>query len=174
MKSEELYKEFNLLLLKKIAYTKELFTLKDGYISTKIVSGKKYSYLQKKTDGRVQSEYIKEENLPLIKSHLKRRGEIVKEVELLDEQLNQLEGAAVILDEGIYHKFIILRRCALMDSMPIEVRKMSLEFGDAMTALEGIPASVETLQHLSLWAADQCSFRDSYLQTLAKYNLIEA
>ena len=60
-----------------------------------------------------------------------------------------------------------------MDSMPVDARRKSLEFGNAMTALEGIPASEDTETALSLWAMGQYSFTDGYLQTLAKYRLIE-
>jgi len=60
-----------------------------------------------------------------------------------------------------------------MDSMPVEMRKKSLEFGNAMTALEGIPASDYTNESLSLWAMGKYSFKDSYIRTLEKYNLIE-
>ena len=60
-----------------------------------------------------------------------------------------------------------------MDSMPVEMRQKSLEFGNAMTALEGLPASEDTEKNLSLWAKDQHSFKDIYLQALIKYNLIE-
>ena len=173
MKYKEIYEEYECLLLKKNDCAKMIFSLKDGYISTKTISGRKYSYLQKKVDNKVNSEYIKAEILPQVKAELKKRGEIEQELGLIDERLNKLEAAAKILDNSLYHKLIILRRCSLMDSMPLETRKRALEFGNAMTALEGIPASDETEKNLSLWAAGQYSFKDAYLQTLEKYNLIE-
>jgi len=53
------------------------------------------------------------------------------------------------------------------------MRKKSLEFGNAMTALEGIPAGKDTEKNLSLWASGKYSFKDGYLKTLTKYHLIE-
>jgi len=173
MKYRELYDEYNSLLSKKSDYSKTLSTLKEGYISTKTISGKKYSYLQKKINGKINSEYIKEDMLPRVKSELQKRDEIEQAINQITEQLDKLETAMKVLDKSLYHKFIILRRCSLMDSMPAEARKKSLEFGNAMTALEGIPASEDTEKSLLLWAIGQYSFRDSYLQTLTKYHLIE-
>ena len=173
MKYKELYAEYDDLLLKRDNYAKMMFPLKDGCISTKTIYGKKYSYLQKKANGKVNSEYIKDEILPQIKAELRQRGELEQELATIDEQLNKLEAAVKILDNSLYHKLIILRRCALMDSMPLEMRKKSLEFGNAMTALEGLPVSDTTEQNLFSWASGQYSFKDSYLQTLVKYNLIK-
>ena len=173
MKYKELYNEYNSLLSRRNDYTKILSTLKEGYISIKMISGKQYSYLQKKVDGRISSKYIKEDMLPQVQAELQQRNDIEKEIDLINEQLDKLEIAAKVLDKSLYHKLIILRRCSLMDAMPVELRKKSLAFGNAMTALEGIPASEDTEMTLSSWAAGRHSFRDGYLQTLEKYHLIE-
>jgi len=173
MKYKELYREYDFLLVKRNECVKMIFPLKEGYISTKTISGNQYSYLQKKVNNKINSEYIKDEILPQIKNELQKRGELEYELAVIDEQLNKLEMAAKILDKSLYHKLVVLKRCTLMDSMPLEMRKKSLEFGNAMTALEGIPASDEIEKNLSSWAKGQYSFKESYLQTLIKYNLIE-
>lgn len=173
MKYKELYDEYNDLLSQKDGYLRTASSLKDGYISTKTISGKRYSYLQKRVDGKLNSEYIREDALPQVKSELQRRVEIGTAVDRIEEQLNRLETAVKVLDKALHHKLVVLRRCSVMDIMPMSMRKRSLEFGNAMTALEGIPASGDTETMLSLWAAGQQSFRDGYLQTLSKYHLIE-
>ena len=109
--------------------------------------------------------------LSQVKSELQKREELEAFIRQADEQMEKIESAASILDKSLYRKLIIQKRCAAMDSMPVDMRKKSLEFGNAMTALEGIPASEDTENYLSLWVAGQCSFKDGYLQTLAKYNL---
>ena len=173
MKYKELYEEYNSILSQQSEYIRISLTLKDGYISTKTISGKQYFYLQKISNGKLNSEYIKADMLPQIKSELQQRDEIKNAIEHTGEQLNKLEAAVKILDKALHHKLIILRRCTVMDSMPVGMRKKSLEFGNAMTALEGLPVSEDTEQTLSLWSAGQRSFKDGYMQTLAKYNLIE-
>ena len=60
-----------------------------------------------------------------------------------------------------------------MDSMPVDMRKKSLAFGNAMTAIEGLPTSDDTVKSLSLWAAGQNNYKDGYLNTMVKYRLIE-
>ena len=174
MKYRELYEEYSLLLSKRVACLDELLTLKNGYISIKAISGIKYHYLQKKSDNKIISEYIKKDTLPLVKLQLQRRSELETQISHIDEQLNRLETAVLVLDKGVYHKLTILRRCSIMDSMPIEARKISLEFGNAMTALVGIPASEETEKSLMLWTSGQASFKDGYMQALSKHNLIVA
>ena len=173
MKYKELYDEYNALLGTRNDYMRTASGLKDGYISNKNISGKQYSYLQKKVDGKLKSEYIKEDLLPQVKQELQKRVRLENEITRADEQLNKLETAVGVLDKDLYHKLIILRRCAAMDAMPVDMRKKSLEFGNAMNALEGIPASEYAENALSRWAIDQYSFRDSYLQVLTKHHLIE-
>ena len=173
MKYKELYDEYNTLLNVRSDYLQTTAGLRDGYISNKTISGKQYSYLQKKIDGKLNSEYIKEDLLPQVKKELQKRAHIEKEIIGADEQLDRLEAAVGMLDKALYHKLVILRRCAAMDAMPVDMRKKSLEFGNAMTALEGLPASEDTENALSRWAIGQYSFRDGYLQALTKYHLIE-
>jgi serine protease inhibitor len=60
-----------------------------------------------------------------------------------------------------------------MEAMPLDERIKSLAFSNAMTALEGIPASVEIENNLSLWANGDFSFQESYLNTLRTYHLAE-
>jgi len=173
LKYQEIFNEYNSLLAKRIGFLETARNLREGYISTKSISGKQYYYLQKKTDNKISSEYVREDMLPQVKSELQKRGEIEIAVKQTDEQLDRLESAANVLDKALYRKLVILRRCSVMDAMPAEQRRKSLLFGNAMTALEGIPASADTENALSLWTAGQRSFRDGYLQALVKYHLIE-
>ena len=173
MKYKEIYDEYLSLLSLWSVCMETSSSLKDGYISTKTISGKKYSYLQKMVDGKINSEYIKVEMLPQVKSELQRRDEIKKEINHINDQLNRLETAAKVLDKSLHHKLIIRRRCSLMDSMPVEIRKKSLSFGNAIAAIEGLPTSDETEQSMYLWATGQHSFMDGYMNVLAKYNLVE-
>lgn len=173
MRYKELYDEYNSLLSTRNDYIRTVSTLREGYISSKTISGKQYFYLQKKVNGRLNSEYIKEDTLLRIKAELQKRSKIEEAIDQIDEELNRIERAAIILDKSLYHKLIIFKRCAIMDSMPVNMRKKSLEFGNAMTALEGITASENTEKTLSLWVVGQYSFTDGYLQVLTKYRLIE-
>jgi len=173
MEYPELYNEYASLLRDKTEYQSKLALLKDGYISTKTISGKQYTYLQYRVDGKLLSEYVKEEHLSRIRAELDERVRILEKIRETDERLEKIEAAAAILDSAIRRRLITLRRCAVMEAMPIEDRKKALAFGSAMTALEGIPASEETEKNLSRWANGDISFQESYLNTLRTYHLAE-
>ena len=78
-----------------------------------------------------------------------------------------------ILDKDLYSSFISLKRCEMMDSLPLEMREKSLEFANAIAAIEGLPVSKETENSLSMWVKGQRSFKEGYISTLKKYRIIE-
>jgi hypothetical protein len=170
---QEIQNEYTNLLRERAVNQSTLASLKDGYISTKTISNKKYAYLQYRVDGKLISEYIGEDNLPLIQSELDERASLTKNISEIETRLAKIEAAASFLDSNLRRTLITLRRCAAMESMPVAERNKSLAFGSAMTALEGIPVSAETEQNLSSWANGNLSFQESFLNTLRTYNLAE-
>jgi len=173
MAYRELHNEYVSLLRDKTNCQNALAALKDGYISTKTISGKKYTYLQYRVDGKLSSEYVREEHLPEIRAELDERTRILEKIRGIDARLEKIEAAADILDNSLRRELITLRRCAAMEAMPYDERGKSLAFGSAMTALEGIPASAETEKNLTRWANGEVSFQESYLNTLRAYHLAE-
>jgi len=173
MEYRELYNEYTSLLREKADCQNKLAALKDGYISNKTISGKKYAYLQYRVDGKLSSEYIRRDHLPKIRADLDMRSQLQIVIREIDVRLEKIEAAASILDSSLRRKLMILRRCAVIESMPFEERKNALAFSNAMIALEGIPVSEETEKHLSLWANGEFSFQESYLNTLRAYQLTE-
>ena len=173
MEYQEIYDEFTFLLHDKVESQNELSKLKNGYISTKTISGKKYSYLQYRIDGKLLSEYIREENLPAVRDELNQRTIILERLREINERLSKLESAACMLNESLYHKLTTLRRCAELDAMPVCERQKSLAFANAITALEGLPVSSETEKNLYQWANGNYSFQESYTNTLRAYYLTE-
>ena len=170
---KEMQNEYTALLREKTSYQSSLAVLKDGYISTKTISNKKYAYLQYRVDGKLISEYIGEENLPVIRAELDKRASLINKINDIDGRLAKMEAAASILDGNLRRALITLRRCSAMESMTAVERNKSLAFGSAMTALEGIPVSAETEQNLSRWADGNYSFQESFMNTLRAYNLAE-
>jgi len=168
-----MYDDYASLIGEKTKYQNALNSLKDGYISNKTISGKNYTYLQYREDGKLVSEYIKEYKLPEVRAELDERAYILKKVDDVNDRLKKLEDAAKILDKKLYKKLVNIRRYAVMDSMPLERRQKALEFSRAITALEGIPVSEDTKRHLSEWAAGKQSFEDCYNKTLQMLSLAE-
>ena len=173
MQYQELYNRYNELLNQKFIHESNLATLANGYISTKTISGNKYYYLQKKNKGKVKSEYIKAELLDNIESQLEVRKQTEKEIDNINAELDKIEAASAILNLGLLQKIEILKQSSQMDILPLSNRKNALSFAEAMTAIEGIPASNDTNANLSKWADGLMSFKDIYIQTLEKYNMIE-
>jgi hypothetical protein len=173
MEYQELYNEYASLLRDKAECQNNLALLKDGYISTKTISGKKYAYLQYRVNGKLLSEYVKDEHLPKVRAELDKRVALLSRINEIDGRLEKLEAAADILDKNLRRKLIMLRRCAVMEAMTFEEREKSLAFGSAMTALEGIPTSKETEENLLRWATGDLSFQESFQNTLRTYHLAE-
>ena len=171
MEYPELYTEYASLLEDKTSLQKRLAMLKDGYISVKTISGKKYTYLQYRINGKLTGEYVREDNLPEVRAELDERAGILGKIRDIDGRLKNIEAAAGILSENLRRKLVMLRRCAAMEMLPPEERLKSLAFGSAMAALEGIPVSEETDKNLSRWANGDLSFQESYINTLRTYHL---
>jgi len=168
---QDLYNEYTSLIRDKAECQKKLILLKDGYISNKTISGKKYAYLQYRINGKLHSEYIKDEYISEVRSELDKRLVINSRINEVDERLEKIEAAAAILDINLRRELIMLRRCAAMEAMPFKEREKSLAFSSAMNALEGIHSSEKTENDLLSWAVGDYSFLESYLNTLRVYNL---
>lgn len=78
----------------------ELESLPNGYISRKVIHGKEYFYLQYKSNGKLVSKYIKENDLDKLKADLLKREEIEKEIKYLlskEKNLNSLSKTTLEL-----------------------------------------------------------------------------
>lgn len=173
MMYQELYDEYNKLLFRKLKDRREMYNLPNGYVSAKTINGKQYFYLQKRVDGKLSSTYIKSELIKDMKAQLDKRHQLEDSIKTIDKELSKLESAIEILSQDLSQKVQISKRCANMDYMDIETRKKTLKFAEAITALEGIPASKEVENDLDLWASGQQGYIEGYMKVLKKYHLIE-
>jgi hypothetical protein len=173
MQYQEIYDEYTILLNERSISARAIAHLKSGYISTKTISGKQYSYLQNRVTGKLLSEYVPADALPQVCAELEERKQRKHKIADADKQLDRLEAAAGILDRTLRDKLVVLRRCATVDALPVEKRAKSIAFGNAINALEGIPADESVERNMNLWGNGSFSFLDSYLSTLRKYNLME-
>ncbi len=70
----------------------EMNSIPAGYISTKMIKGRPYPYLQWRSKGKVISKYIKRDNLDLIKSDITRRKILKEQCGAISFILSQLKG----------------------------------------------------------------------------------
>ncbi|MCQ2798135.1 MAG: hypothetical protein MJ241_06795 [Bacilli bacterium] len=79
----------------------QLQSIPGGYISIKVINGKKRYYLQRKINGKVVSVYIKDSELEDIKEAISRRKEMEREVDRIKNEilhpLNPLSESALSL-----------------------------------------------------------------------------
>ena len=171
MQYKELHEKYVSLL--KLQTEKQLLlsSLPSGYISKKRISSKSYSYLQKRTNGKVTSVYVKDCDLKSMEHDLSLRAEIEGELQSIVDEINKLEDAARLISKKTHQTMMVSKRCVKMDALPKARRQASLSFAGAMTALEGVPASGSVDEQLGKWALGEQSFSKSYKSTLKKYNL---
>lgn len=118
---------------------KELNELPKGYISKKKINGNTYNYLQYLEDGKLHSQYVREENIEEIYSGLLRREKIEKQIDkdinqgrklpTISKHAKELTGYLMMGDEivGIYEKgiptYINYDKCPLLIKRTNNLRK---------------------------------------------------
>ena len=65
----------------------------------------------------------------------------------------------------------LYQRCSAVDNIPVSKRYSVLRFMDAITSLEGVPASQEVNIALLKWVDGEQDFMTGYKAVLTKYNL---
>lgn len=174
MKYRELFDEYIQLLQEGITLRSQLLQIPRGYIVTKKISGKEYTYLQHTTMGKKKCDYITAEALPRLRALLAQKAPLVARLEKNQQDQARLESAVKILDAELYRTFFYLKQSADMDALPLSKRETALQFAGAMTALEGLSSQEDTKAALRQWAKGQCRFTDIYMNTLQHYGITEA
>lgn len=173
MNYKELYDEYIELLNERTVNINKVEKLKKGYLSTKTISGKDYTYLQYRKEGKLLSDYVMSSNLSIIQSEVTERKQRVEAIKEINIRLEKIEAATKILDIVLYRKLTTIRKCIEMDSLSLNNRKAALSFGNSMHALEGVAATKNVDENLVNWANGGISFLESFLSTLHNYNIME-
>ena len=171
MQYAELFSKHKTLMKQLTNANSRLAKLPDGYISEKNISGKVYPYLQKRTRGKMQSQYIKAEQLQGVRKALSSRGALEKDIASLSQEIEALEQAAVLLDSALYRRMLQSKRSMQMDVLPVSIRMKSLSFSRAMLSLEGVDPTTDAKSNLQAWGEGKKSFSEGYRIVLQKYNL---
>lgn len=151
------YEEILLEIRRLDAYINEV---PQGYISKKKINNKTYYYLQRRVDGKVESKYIKEEEVQITKSVLERCQLYKDKLEEAKVRKVELESASKILSKDLYKKLIFKKMCDGMDQLSLEHKEESIGFANAMNAIEGIPISKNLENDLDKWKSGEVSYSD--------------
>jgi hypothetical protein len=171
MRFDDFFTQYHDLTVQLLQKQKHLSDLPDGYISEKKISGKSYSYLQKRVNGKMQSRYLSAEEVSVVRQALSLRNQLQEDLDSLSKRIEALEKAAKILDSSLLHQMISLKQCMQMDHLPVNIRKSSLSFANAMLALEGVVPKPDAISHLVAWSEGRNSFSEGYQAVLNKYKL---
>ena len=162
-------KEYRVLIEKKQALKKELLSLPIGYISKKNIKGNIQYYLQRREGKKITGTYIRVDEVEEVSAKLERRKEIVGHIASIEERLIQLEQAAKLIDNDLFCFMMILKLSAGMDDLDTREKERCSSFGNAMNAIEGVPASKEVTTEINAWKSGEKTFLAVFENTLKRY-----
>ena len=162
-------KEYRDLILKKLFLEREIDKLPIGYISKKTIKGRVQFYLQRREGNKVTSIYIKIEDVDSVSEGIDKRKKFIEELSLLDDRLNQLEQAAILIDRDLYCQLLLYKLSYRMDDLETTERHVCSSFGSAMNAIEGVAISIETHNEIEKWKRGDKSFLAIFEDTLRRY-----
>lgn len=161
--------EYARLLEKKARLQKGLSVLPQGYISKKNINGKTYHYLQNRVAGKMTGEYLKKDEVDRVSEQIRLRKQYEAELPKLNTRLNELEQAARLIGHGLDRQLLLLKLGAGMDQLSAEQKERCISFADAMNAIEGVPASVQTAKGLADWQDGKTAYLSVFEATLRRY-----
>ena len=167
--SNSIINEYIQLLERKAGLEKALSELPQGYISKKTINGNVYHYLQSRISGKMTGEYLKKDEVDKITKKIRLRKQYEAEIPLLDVRIGELEQAARLIGHGLDRRMSLLKLSVGMDLLSVEQKKRSISFANAMNAIEGVPASEQTVKELSDWVEGNASYLSVFEATLQKY-----
>ena len=162
-------KEYRDLISKKLFLEREIDKLPIGYISKKTIKGRAQFYLQRREGNKVTSIYIKFEDVDSVSEGIDKRKKFIEELSLLDDRLNQLEQAAILIDRDLYCQLLLYKLSYRMDDLETTERHVCSSFGSAMNAIEGVAISIETHNEIEKWKRGDKSFLAIFEDTLRRY-----
>lgn len=165
----EIINEYTNLLERKVTIQRELSVLPIGYISKKNINGKEYSYLQMRVNGKVNSTYIKNDDVKIITEKLNLRKKYESELPNINLRLAEIEKATKLLNDSLARRLDILKLSIGMDELPQGMKQMCLSFSEAMTSIEGVEVSDTAKQELNNWKNGTASFLSVFESTLRRY-----
>lgn len=150
----------------------QLQELPSGYISTKKINGRVYHYYQRRIQDKIVSKYLPDDKTDSMMLQIKLRKAYHAELKNLTKSKKAIESIASKLNRGLLSYFRLLDAAIGMDSLTKKERYESLTFADAMTAVEGVPASRETDNELTLWAESKQTYQDACIHILKQCGVV--
>ncbi|MBE7067371.1 MAG: hypothetical protein E7385_07465 [Ruminococcaceae bacterium] len=167
--SENISKEYRMLIDKKNNIEKEMKFLPKGYISKKNIKGNMQYYLQRREGTRIVSSYINKDEVEDISSKIEKRKQNSKELQLIYKRIIDLEHAAKLINKDLLCLLMLYKLSSRMDNISKSDKEKCSSFGKAMNAIEGIEISKETNDAINSWKQGEISFLNVFENTLKRY-----
>lgn len=167
-----LFDEYKKLCLKQIETINKIALLPEGYISEKMISGKKYCYLQKRVASKTVSVYVKASEIAGVRKQIEKRKQLEKKKSEVVFELTKIEKAAEILCYELYERILLYKKCFELDCLSAEERQIIDTFSSAMLSIEGESLPSYAQSEFDKWVTGKQSFSDGYSAVLKKFNLI--
>ena len=161
--------EYFALLEKKKALESELRSLPKGYVSQKNIKGKTKYYLQRRDGSKIVGTYIRNDDVDAVRQGIERRKAILAELPAINDRLLTLEQAAKLIGNDLFCQLMLYKLSAGMDDMDSAEKEKCASFGDAMNAIEGVPASRETGKDVAAWKKGDLPFISLFETVLKRY-----
>ncbi|MGL5978846.1 MAG: hypothetical protein ACRCZJ_07630 [Erysipelotrichaceae bacterium] len=165
--------EYKMLLVEKNKIEHILPSLPKGYISKKAINKNTYYYFQTKVNGKIQSKYLKKEELDTYVNQVKLLKQYKKELPILEKRIAELEQAAKLINKKTFLDLLLLKNTEGMDSLNPVQKELSISFATAMNAIEGNEISKKTERNIERWKEGKKSFSSIFNETLAMYGFKE-
>lgn len=88
-----------------------------------------------------------------------------------EKEWQKLKKVSKIIGEETDRLIIILKLSSGMDNLEREEREESFKFTDAVTRMEGVPASDQLDMEIEKWIRGEAPYLSLFFETLKKYNL---
>ena len=164
--------EYKKIITENEKIKENLKDLPKGYLSYKNIHNKTYCYMQHQQNGKIKSEYIKQEKVEDIKDKLQKRKKHEETLSKNKKRMKEIEKASKIIGGETNRVIMLLKLSEGMDALNREEREEAFKFADAITRMEGVPASEKTDSTIRKWVTGDESYFSLFLKTLKKYNLI--
>lgn len=161
--------EYKNLIARKLFLELEIKQLPVGYISKKTINKKVRYYLQYRNGNKIISTYINNNDVDAIAKKIEKRKKYFAELSVIEERLDQLEKATMLINKNLYCQLSLYRLSYKMDNIEESQKYICSSFADAMNAIEGVGVSSETHNDIEKWKRGEKSFLNVFEDTLQRY-----
>ncbi len=142
-----------------------------GYISNKIIKGKVYYYLQSRMGGKINSRYLKADEVPLIRQQIEDSKKYKSKLIGIECRISELENAAKLIDKNLSRQLSLIKLTDGLDELSHEQKEKSISFASAMNAIEGVPASHKANIYIDEWKNGGRTYLSALQDVLKMYGL---